>query len=45
MKATILHNPACGTSPKTLEIIRTDAYLRGDYIIKWLEQWLENKPD
>ena len=24
MKATILHNPACGTSRKTLEILRDE---------------------
>jgi arsenate reductase-like glutaredoxin family protein len=45
MKATILHNPACGTSRETLDILRTDAFLRGDYTIKWLVQWLENKSD
>ena len=45
MKATILHNPACGTSRKTLDTFCADAFLRGDYTIKWLEQRLENKLD
>ncbi|MEO7410938.1 MAG: acetyl-CoA carboxylase biotin carboxylase subunit [Sphingomicrobium sp.] len=27
------------------KIIRTDAFQRGDYTIKWLEQWLESKPE
>ena len=30
------------TVPLQQKIIRTEAFKRGDYTIKWLEQWLEN---
>jgi len=30
------------TIPLQQKIIRTEAFQRGDYTIKWLEQWLEN---
>ncbi|HEV2044298.1 MAG TPA: acetyl-CoA carboxylase biotin carboxylase subunit, partial [Sphingomicrobium sp.] len=33
------------TVPLQQRIIRTDAFLRGDYTIKWLEQWLETAPE
>ncbi len=33
------------TVPLQQKIIRTDAFQRGDYTIKWLEQWLESKPE
>jgi len=32
------------TVPLQQKIIRTDAFQRGDYTIKWLEQWLEEQP-
>ena len=31
------------TVPLQQKIIRTDAFQRGDYTIKWLEQWLEEQ--
>ena len=31
------------TVPLQQKIIRTDAFQRGDYTIKWLEQWLEQE--
>jgi acetyl-CoA carboxylase biotin carboxylase subunit len=30
------------TGPLQQKIIRTAAFQRGDYTIKWLEQWLED---
>ncbi len=33
------------TIPLQQKIIRTEAFQRGDYTIKWLERWLESKPD
>ena len=32
------------TIPLHQQIVRDDAFLRGDYTIKWLEKWLENQP-
>ena len=31
------------TVPLQQKIIRTEAFQRGDYTIKWLEQWLEEQ--
>jgi acetyl-CoA carboxylase biotin carboxylase subunit len=31
------------TVPLQQKIIRTEAFLKGDYTIKWLEQWLEEQ--
>ena len=33
------------TVPLQQKIIRTEAFQTGDYTIKWLEQWLESKPE
>ena len=33
------------TVPLQQKIIRTDAFQRGDYTIKWLEQWLEDRSE
>ncbi|MES2903389.1 MAG: acetyl-CoA carboxylase biotin carboxylase subunit [Pseudomonadota bacterium] len=33
------------TVPLQQKIIRTDAFQRGDYTIKWLEQWLDSKSE
>ena len=33
------------TVPLQQKIIRTEAFLAGDYTIKWLEQWLETAPE
>ncbi|HZU50379.1 MAG TPA: arsenate reductase (glutaredoxin) [Sphingomicrobium sp.] len=38
MKATIFHNPMCGTSRKTLEILRDS----GCYV--WVHEYLKNPP-
>ena len=39
MKATIYHNPMCGTSRKTLEILRDEG---ADV---WVREYLKNPPD
>ena len=39
MKATIYHNPACGTSRKTLEILRESG---ADV---WVREYLKNPPE
>ena len=31
------------TVPLHQRIVATDAFLSGDYTIKWLEHWLENQ--
>ena len=38
MKATIFHNPMCGTSRKTLEILRDSG------CDVWIEEYLKNPP-
>ena len=38
MKATIYHNPMCGTSRKTLEILRDDGF------DVWIHEYLKNPP-
>lgn len=38
MKATIYHNPMCGTSRKTLEILRDSG------CDVWIEEYLKNPP-
>lgn len=38
MKATIFHNPMCGTSRKTLEILRDSG------CDVWIEEYLKNTP-
>jgi arsenate reductase len=38
MKATIFHNPMCGTSRKTLEILRDSG------CEVWIEEYLKNPP-
>ena len=39
MKATIFHNPKCGTSRKTLEILRDSG------CEVWIEEYLKNPPN
>jgi arsenate reductase len=39
MKATIYHNPMCGTSRKTLEILRDSGF------DVWIREYLKNPPD
>lgn len=39
MKATIFHNPKCGTSRKTLEILRDSG------CDVWIEEYLKNPPN
>ncbi len=39
MKATIFHNPMCGTSRKTLEILRDSG------CDVWIEEYLKNPPN
>ena len=38
MKATIFHNPMCGTSRKTLEILRDEG------CDVWIQEYLKNPP-
>jgi arsenate reductase len=38
MKATIYHNPMCGTSRKTLEILRDEGF------DVWIHEYLKNPP-
>jgi arsenate reductase len=38
MKATIYHNPMCGTSRKTLEILRDEGF------DVWVREYLKNPP-
>jgi len=38
MKATIYHNPKCGTSRKTLEILRDSGW------DVWIQEYLKNPP-
>ena len=38
MKATIFHNPMCGTSRKTLEILRDEG------CDVWVQEYLKNPP-
>jgi len=38
MKATIYHNPMCGTSRKTLEILRDSGF------DVWIREYLQNPP-
>ena len=38
MKATIYHNPMCGTSRKTLEILRDEGF------DVWIREYLNNPP-
>ena len=38
MKATIYHNPMCGTSRKTLEILRDSG------VDVWIQEYLKNPP-
>ena len=38
MKATIYHNPMCGTSRKTLEILRNSG------VDVWIHEYLKNPP-
>jgi arsenate reductase len=38
MKATIYHNPMCGTSRKTLEILRDEGF------DVWIHEYLKHPP-